>query len=90
MSYPISEAEGLQTPTSPVKSPHLHTGKVKLPKPPEQITPCETTMIPYLEQLFAAEVEDDLAKTGRILSIGSLNDDPEGWLSNHKSIHSFS
>ncbi|KAJ3107137.1 Serine/threonine-protein kinase stk11 [Phlyctochytrium planicorne] len=70
LSYPISEPDTPLTPTSPIKNPHHHhTEKVKVPKPPPQLTPCETTMIPYLEELYAEEIEDDLAEFGRLDSM---------------------
>ncbi|KAJ3411150.1 Serine/threonine-protein kinase stk11 [Chytridiales sp. JEL 0842] len=75
LSYPLSDADSPTTPTSPVKKLKHHQ---KPPKPEstaamEQVTPCETTMVPYLEQLFAAEIEDDLSKTGRIESLGDID-----------------
>ncbi|KAJ3216968.1 Serine/threonine-protein kinase stk11 [Dinochytrium kinnereticum] len=65
LSYPISEAESPSTPTSPLKNPtNERTKSVKAPKPPTHITPCETTMIPYLQELYAEEIEDDIAENG--------------------------
>ncbi|KAI9101742.1 kinase-like domain-containing protein [Phlyctochytrium arcticum] len=31
-----------------------------------QVTPCETTLIPFLEELFADEIEDELQKFGKM------------------------
>ncbi|KAI9009805.1 kinase-like domain-containing protein [Gaertneriomyces semiglobifer] len=42
-----------------------HSG-VSSAKRPQHVTPCETTLIPYLEQLFADEIEEELEKLGRI------------------------
>lgn len=36
-----------------------------------RITPCETTMIPYLEKMYADELKDQLARCGAFYQLGS-------------------
>ncbi|KAJ3154983.1 Serine/threonine-protein kinase stk11 [Geranomyces michiganensis] len=84
LMYPVPETDGATTPTafksssspprpmtpasatrSPAEGkPVVHTHK--------HITPCETTLIPYLDALYADEVEDALAKGGRIEDLAGM------------------
>ncbi|KAJ3141258.1 Serine/threonine-protein kinase stk11 [Geranomyces variabilis] len=85
LMYPVPETDGATTPTpmgvksgSPLRpmtpvsatrspaegKPAVHTHK--------HITPCETTLIPYLDALYADEVEDALAKDGRIEDLAGM------------------
>ncbi|KAI8825103.1 kinase-like domain-containing protein [Fimicolochytrium jonesii] len=49
------------------KSSGLSNGKAtEVPAPPLHITPCETTLVPYLEQLFADEIEEELKTVGKL------------------------
>ncbi|KAJ3152063.1 Serine/threonine-protein kinase stk11 [Irineochytrium annulatum] len=76
LTYPITETDAVSTPTSPIRDQskaHQRSASrnLKRERPPPQITPCETTMIPYLEELYAREIEEDLAANGKLQDLCS-------------------
>ncbi|TPX57462.1 hypothetical protein PhCBS80983_g03804 [Powellomyces hirtus] len=75
--YPVADSPTTPSPTksipSPTKSPTTPTSATRSPAEGKiaihthkHITPCETTLLPFLDGLYAQEVEADLEKSGKL------------------------
>ncbi|KAJ3126392.1 Serine/threonine-protein kinase STK11 [Nowakowskiella sp. JEL0407] len=73
LAYPIADGDA-STPVSPIKLP-VHQTFIKHQMPPQQVVPCETTMIPFLASMFAQEIENELEHVGRIHDLVVDNED---------------
>ncbi|KNC96972.1 CAMK/CAMKL/LKB protein kinase, variant [Spizellomyces punctatus DAOM BR117] len=62
---PSTPTESSKSTPSPTKSKDQKE-KEQGNHPTTQFTPCETTLIPYLEELFADEIEEELERIGKV------------------------
>ncbi|TPX66874.1 hypothetical protein SpCBS45565_g04209 [Spizellomyces sp. 'palustris'] len=63
---PSTPTESSKSNPSPTKSKDNSKEKEPANHPTAQFTPCETTLIPYLEELFADEIEEELERLGKM------------------------